>query len=87
MPLLHRILPSDTCKIYKRGASIRLDTTLVDFTDFKWERGDISFLFNGDQPPSQSLSVLDNKLRVYQTVRYEVSARRGRTRLKYRELC
>ena len=73
MPLLHRILPSDTCKIYKRGASIRLDTTLVDFADFKWERGDISFLFNGDQPPSQSLSVLDNKLRVYQTVRYEVN--------------
>ncbi|KAF0300336.1 Ankyrin repeat domain-containing protein 13C [Amphibalanus amphitrite] len=71
VPLLHRILPSDTCKIYKRGASIRLDTTLVDFADFKWERGDISFLFNGDSPPSQSLSVLDNKLRVYQTVRYE----------------
>lgn len=72
VPLLHRILPSDTCKIYKRGASIRLDTTLVDFADFKWERGDVSFLFNGDAPPAESLSVLDNKLRVFQTVRYEV---------------
>jgi len=51
---------------------MRLDTTLVDFNDMKWERGDISFLFNGDKKPSQSLTVLDNKDRLYQRVRYEV---------------
>ena len=26
----------------------RMDTTLVDFSDMKWQRGDVSFLFNGD---------------------------------------
>lgn len=51
---------------------MRLDTTLVDFNDMKWERGDISFLFNGDRKPSQSLTVLDNKDKLYQRVRYEV---------------
>lgn len=71
VPLVSRILPSDVCKIYKSGSGIRLDTTLVDFTDMKWERGDISFIFQGEKPPSESLTVLDNKVKVYQRVRYE----------------
>lgn len=71
VPLVSRILPSDVCKIYKSGSRIRLDTTLVDFTDMKWERGDISFIFQGEKPPGESLTVLDNKAKVYQHVRYE----------------
>uniref|UniRef100_T1J1L4 Ankyrin repeat domain-containing protein n=1 Tax=Strigamia maritima TaxID=126957 RepID=T1J1L4_STRMM len=47
------------------------DTTLLDFHDMKWERGDISFIFNGDVKPSRSLTVLDNELKVYQRIRYE----------------
>ena len=35
-------------------------------------RGDISFIFNGDQKPSESLAVLDNKAKRYQRVGYEV---------------
>ncbi|XP_060822438.1 ankyrin repeat domain-containing protein 13C [Bombus pascuorum] len=71
VPLVSRVLPSDVCKIHKRGASIRMDTTLVDFNDMRWERGDISFIFNGDKKPSKSLAVLDNLAKRYQTVRYE----------------
>lgn len=73
MPLVSRILPSDICKIYKSGANIRLDTTLVDFSDMRWERGDISFIFNGKAEPNESLTVLDNIMKVYQRVRYEES--------------
>jgi len=74
LPLVSRILPSDICKISKKGACIRLDTTLVDFTEMRWERGDITFLYKGDsKTPEESLFVLDNKLRVYQKVRYEES--------------
>ncbi|GAB6026544.1 Ankyrin repeat domain-containing protein 13C-B [Chamberlinius hualienensis] len=71
IPLVSRILPSDICRMHKKGSSIRVDTTLVDFNDMKWERGDISFIFNGGSKPSESLFVLDNKLKVYQKVRYE----------------
>lgn len=49
-----------------------MDTTLVDFNDMKWERGDISFIFNGEKKPNQSLTVLDNKQQVFQMIRYEV---------------
>ncbi|XP_018336355.1 ankyrin repeat domain-containing protein 13C [Agrilus planipennis] len=73
VPLVSRILPSDICKIYKSGANIRLDTTLVDFSDMRWERGDISFIFNGTAPPNESLTVLDNVLKIYQMVKYEES--------------
>lgn len=69
VPLVSRILPSDVCKIYKKGCCVRLDTTLVDFNDMKWERGDISFLFLGDAKPAQSLLILDNKMKIFQIIR------------------
>ncbi|VVC87993.1 ankyrin repeat domain-containing protein 13C-B [Leptidea sinapis] len=71
VPLVSRVLPSDVCKIYKSGSRIRLDTTLVDFTDMRWERGDLAFIFQGDKETGDSLTVLDNKAKVYQKVRYE----------------
>ncbi|KAG7214772.1 hypothetical protein INR49_010664 [Caranx melampygus] len=71
VPLLSRMLPSDACKIYKQGINIRLDTTLIDFTDMKCQRGDLSFIFNGDAAPSQSFVVLDNEAKVYQRIHHE----------------
>lgn len=47
----------------------RMDTTLVDFKDMKWERGDLSFLFDGKKLGSQSLLVMDNEAKVYQWIR------------------
>lgn len=71
IPLLSRILPSDLCKIHKKGSCIRLDSTLVDFNDMRWERGDVTFIFDGEAPPHDALIVLDNKLQCYQKIRYE----------------
>ncbi|XP_061682178.1 ankyrin repeat domain-containing protein 13C-like isoform X2 [Syngnathoides biaculeatus] len=73
VPLLSRILPSDACKIYKQGLNIRLDTTLIDFTDMKCQRGDLSFIFNGHAIPSESFVVLDNEQKVYQRIHHEES--------------
>ncbi|XP_013885663.1 ankyrin repeat domain-containing protein 13C [Austrofundulus limnaeus] len=73
VPLLSRMLPSDACKIYKQGINIRLNTTLIDFNDMKCQRGDLSFIFNGDAPPSQSFVVLDNEAEVYQRIHHEES--------------
>ncbi|ALC42226.1 CG5742 [Drosophila busckii] len=73
LPLVSRILPSDICRLYKCGADIRLDTTLVDFNEMRWDRGNISFLFRGAAPPNESLVLLDNEQQCYQRLRYEES--------------
>lgn len=73
IPLLSRILPSDVCLIYKKGNLLRMDTTLADFSERNWERGDITFLFNVDAPPGEQLVVMDNKTKVFQRGRREES--------------
>lgn len=73
VPLVSRMLPSDVCRIHKKGCCIRLDTTLVDFSEMKWERGDISYIFRGNAKPSLSLIVMDNRSKVYQKLRHEES--------------
>ncbi|XP_002740995.1 ankyrin repeat domain-containing protein 13C-like [Saccoglossus kowalevskii] len=69
VPLVSRMLPSDICKVHKKGSCIRVDSTLVDFNDMKWQRGDLTFIFNGDARQSKSLVVIDNELKVYQWIR------------------
>ena len=39
----------------------------------RWERGDITFLYRGDLPPEQALTVMDNKANVFQFVRHQES--------------
>jgi ankyrin repeat protein len=67
VPLLSRLLPSDVCRIYKSGSCIRLDSTLGDFTGMQWSRGNVSFIFNGEEARSDTLSlvVLDNDSKSY----------------------
>ncbi|KAI1705422.1 hypothetical protein Ddc_15747 [Ditylenchus destructor] len=72
IPLLSRILPSDTCKIYKRGCAIRMDTTLVSFNDRNWNRGDVSLIYNPTfESSGKQLVIMDNKKMVYQKIRRE----------------
>lgn len=72
MPLLSRVLPSDVCHIYKKGSSIRVDTTLIEFSDLKWQRGNISIIYDGDLLAENSFLVLDNENMAYQRMKYEV---------------
>lgn len=67
VPLLSKILPNDICKIYKSGSKIRLDSTLIDFNEMHWQRGDISFIFRGDN--DSMITAMDNEAKCYQTVR------------------
>ncbi|KAK6036065.1 ankyrin repeat protein [Cooperia oncophora] len=74
IPLLSRMLPSDVCQIYKKGTQLRMDTTLADFNERRWERGDISFVFNAKAKyESDELIIMDNNAKVFQRVRHEES--------------
>uniref|UniRef100_A0A8C6QBE7 Ankyrin repeat domain 13A n=1 Tax=Nothobranchius furzeri TaxID=105023 RepID=A0A8C6QBE7_NOTFU len=48
IPLLSRICPSDVCRIWKSGACLRVDTTLLGFENMTWIRGRRSYIFRGD---------------------------------------
>ncbi|XP_038210010.1 ankyrin repeat domain-containing protein 13D, partial [Zerene cesonia] len=47
VPLVSRLCPSDTYRVYKRGANVRVDTTLLGFSDNRWQRGDRTYIFTG----------------------------------------
>lgn len=66
VPLISRMLPSDTCTIHKKGSNIRVDLSVLEFKDMKWERGDFTCLFMGNGNSGNLLILLDNNRRVYQ---------------------
>ncbi|XP_071428097.1 ankyrin repeat domain-containing protein 13A [Pithys albifrons albifrons] len=47
VPLLSRVCPSDVCRIWKSGAKLRVDMTLLGFENMAWERGKRSVIFKG----------------------------------------
>ncbi|CAI9776958.1 unnamed protein product [Fraxinus pennsylvanica] len=66
IPFISRIAPSDTYKIWKRGANFRADMTLAGFDGFRIQRSDQSILFLGDgsedgKVPPGSLCVVSHK--------------------------
>ncbi|XP_031502345.1 uncharacterized protein LOC116265686 [Nymphaea colorata] len=48
IPFIGRIAPSDTYRIWKRGANLRADMTLAGFDGFRIQRSDQSFIFFGE---------------------------------------
>lgn len=66
IPFISRIAPSDTYKIWKRGANLRADMTLAGFDGFRIQRSDQSVLFLGDgsedgKVPPGSLCMISHK--------------------------
>lgn len=45
MPFLSRAAPSDTCRVWKRGANVRADVSLAGFDGLRPRRAERSFVF------------------------------------------
>jgi len=57
VPLVSRMCPSDTYKVYKKGSNVRIDTTLLGFDQNKWHRGNTSFIFQGQNDQARIMEV------------------------------
>ncbi|CCD65204.1 Ankyrin repeat domain-containing protein [Caenorhabditis elegans] len=64
VPFLSQACPSDCHKIYKRGSSVRIDTTLVSFEGASWVRGNQSYIFRLSRNGYAEFIVLDHDERI-----------------------
>ncbi|XP_056297495.1 ankyrin repeat domain-containing protein 13B isoform X2 [Pseudoliparis swirei] len=57
VPLVSRICPSDTYRVWKSGQCLRVDTTLMGFDQMTWQRGNRSFIFRGQDSSAEVMEV------------------------------
>uniref|UniRef100_A0A8C8GP07 Ankyrin repeat domain-containing protein n=1 Tax=Oncorhynchus tshawytscha TaxID=74940 RepID=A0A8C8GP07_ONCTS len=72
IPLVSRVCPSDVCRIWKSGASLRVDATLLGFENMTWIRGRRSYIFRGDDTWTELLEVNHDE-EVVDTDRFDIS--------------
>ncbi|TNN33076.1 Ankyrin repeat domain-containing protein 13A [Liparis tanakae] len=72
IPLLSRVCPSDVCRIWKSGASLRVDATLLGFENMTWIRGRRSYIFRGDDSFAELMEVNHDE-EIVETERFNIS--------------
>ncbi|XP_058490427.1 ankyrin repeat domain-containing protein 13B [Solea solea] len=65
VPLVSRICPSDTYRVWKSGQCLRVDTTLMGFEQMTWQRGNRSFIFRGQGSSAEVMEVDHDRQLVY----------------------
>ncbi|NWX47267.1 AN13D protein, partial [Steatornis caripensis] len=65
MPLVSKVCPSDVYRVWKRGESLRVDTTLLGFEHMTWQRGRRSYIFKGEDEGAVVMEVDHDKQVVY----------------------
>ncbi|NWR80509.1 AN13A protein, partial [Centropus unirufus] len=74
VPLVSRVCPSDVCRIWKSGAKLRVDITLLGFENMSWERGRRSLIFKGEDTGGWAeLIEINHDEKFVTTKRFEIS--------------
>ncbi|XP_067395537.1 ankyrin repeat domain-containing protein 13A isoform X1 [Emydura macquarii macquarii] len=82
VPLVSRVCPNDTCRIWKSGAKLRVDITLLGFENMSWERGKRSLIFKGEDTGGWAeLIEINHDDKVVTTERFEISQQMKRLTL------
>ncbi|XP_032902200.1 ankyrin repeat domain-containing protein 13B isoform X2 [Amblyraja radiata] len=65
VPLVSKICPSDTYRVWKSGQNLRVDTTLLGFDHMTWQRGNRSFIFRGQDNCAVVMEIDHDRQMVY----------------------
>ncbi|NWU73201.1 AN13D protein, partial [Pterocles burchelli] len=65
VPLVSKVCPSDVYRVWKRGESLRVDTTLLGFEHMTWQRGRRSYIFRGEEEGAVVMEVDHDRQVVY----------------------
>ncbi|KAK3606459.1 hypothetical protein CHS0354_041405 [Potamilus streckersoni] len=65
VPLVSRMCPSDTYRVYKSGSSVRIDTTLLGFDNTSWQRGSRSYIFSGAENSATIMEIDHDQREVF----------------------
>ncbi|RXM90981.1 Ankyrin repeat domain-containing protein 13B [Acipenser ruthenus] len=65
VPLVSKVCPSDTYRVWKSGQNLRVDTTLLGFDHMTWQRGNRSFIFRGQDTSAVVMEVDHDRQLVY----------------------
>ncbi|XP_041456412.1 ankyrin repeat domain-containing protein 13D-like [Lytechinus variegatus] len=82
VPLMSRMCPSDTYRVWKSGPNVRIDTTLIGFDNMNWVRGSRSYVFKNEDRNQFEFMEIDHDAKVVYSEMLELQAHHDVSRMQ-----
>lgn len=82
VPLMSRMCPSDTYRVWKSGPNVRIDTTLIGFDNMNWVRGSRSYVFKNEDRNQFEFMEIDHDAKAVYSEMLELQAHHDISRMQ-----